>query len=541
MEDYQRKTVKYVDSCKCKRKTKWICDGNLTRSHIDRILVMSKGVEMSLDGTEISYHFDEFHQMYAERYVHNDDVNAYRKIFDTENLLRNFIGGMDQFSVEYRLKRNGNEEIWYSQCLLMFWDKNSDDVMFRMNCIDVTKEKRSENELKTKAETAETANRVKSQFINQMSHDIRTPLNAIQALANIASVNIQDKEKIKDCLDKINQSCLHLINVVDEVSDVSKIENGRMKLAQKKINLHQLMDEMLVLVRPQIEIKRHKFHFEIRNLEHENVVGDDIRIKELFLNVLSNAIKYTFVDGEIAFELEEIPSDVSGKAVYQAVISDNGIGISEEFIGHIFEPFSREESEAISSIQGTGLGMVIAKDIAELMNGHIRVESKLGKGSTFTVTIELKIQEECSVISESKFKRKYMKSSDIDFSGRNILIAEDNEINMEIISEIVGSTGADVYTVSSGKQALELLKETREHFFDMIFMDVRMPEMDGYQATQEIRRLERKDAGKIPIIALSGNTLSKEIDKSRQVGMDGYVIKPFKLTDLTDAMKKWLN
>ena len=439
----------------------------------------------------------------------------------------------------------------------LIW-KNGKAQKILMIVQDTTQEKLMEIEsrkaLKDAYETANRANRAKTDFLSNMSHDIRTPMNAIVGMTAIAGANIDNREKVKDCLEKITQSSRHLLNLINEVLDMSRIESGRITLSEEKFNLSALVDNLVSMIEPNMQLHNHHFEAQINNIRHEDVFGDTLRIQQLITNIIGNSVKYTPDGGNITLNIREIPVESDEIGCYEFIIEDNGIGISENFQKVMFEPFTREDDKRTTNIQGTGLGMSIAYNIARMMNGHINVKSEIGKGSRFTITIFLKLQKKDvekidNIISTPvPIAKKNDKSCEndlteltrCDYAGKNILLVEDNELNSEIAKEIIEMTAAVVTTANNGKAAVEKFAASPEGFYDLIFMDIQMPVMNGYEATAAIRSLKRKDAETIPIAAMTANAFAEDVLLSKNAGMNVHIAKPLDLGKMDKVLKEWL-
>lgn len=384
--------------------------------------------------------------------------------------------------------------------------------------------------------------RAKSEFISRMSHDIRTPMNNIMGLTSIAIANIEDTQRVQDCLNKIAMSGNHMLNLINDVLDISRIENGVFTICEDEINLKNLIYNVIEMIHTPSSRKHQELSADITGIMHENVIGDELHIKEVLMNVLGNAVKYTDENGKIQLTVLEKERKDENIACYEFVVQDSGIGMEESFIQHIFEPFAREERMGWQ-ISGTGLGMTIARKLAVMMNGDIRVKSRKGKGSEFTVTLCLKLREDGrdvhkhpeTLSEKDELQEDTWKSR--DFSNKRILLVEDNPLNCEIESEIIGTTGAIVEIAENGRLAVEKVKNSPEEYYDLIFMDIRMPEMDGYQATKLIRKMERGDCQKIPVIAMTANAFADDTIRAREAGMNGHISKPVDMNRLFQIME----
>lgn len=540
--------------------------------------------------------------------------------------------------------------------------------------MDVSQEKKAEIEshkaLKDAYRAAENASRAKTEFLSNMSHDIRTPMNAIVGLTAIAGANIESQDRVVECLGKITKSSRHLLGLINEVLDMARIESGRISLAEEDFSLPELVDNLLTITKPAIDEHKHQLEVHIEHIEHEAVCGDSLRIQQVFVNLMSNAVKYTPDGGNITFTIKEKPNGFSELGCYEFSIEDNGIGMTPEFQKIMFEPFSRADDHRTTKVQGTGLGMAIARNIVNLMNGDIQVESAPNKGTKITVTVYLKLQknekeqekelldlpvlvvdddktccestvatlqeigiagewvltgkeavercyarhetnsdyfavildwkmpemdgiatarkirervgEDVTIIILTSFDfseieeearaagvnafmakplfrsrltatlrqftsgkkegnaRNYLEDfAKENYAGKRILLVEDNELNREIATEIIGMTGVTIDSAENGKIAVEKVMEAPEKWYDLIFMDIQMPIMNGYEATAAIRALAGS-RGKVPIIAMTANAFAEDVQLAKNTGMNEHIAKPLDLNKLNDVLKQWL-
>lgn len=390
-------------------------------------------------------------------------------------------------------------------------------------------------------EAANRANHAKSDFLARMSHDIRTPMNAIIGMTSIAATHIDNKERVTDCLKKITASGKHLLTLINEVLDMSKIESGRLELSEEEFNLQELIDNLLTIMQPQVEEHEHTLKFSVKDLEHEYVIGDSPHIQQVFVNILGNSVKYTPRGGELSLSVTEIPTHKPRMGCYEFVFEDNGIGMSPEFLEHIFEPFSREDESSGNKVQGTGLGLAIVSNLVKMMGGELKVESTQGQGSKFTITLHLQLQDENKRrLNASENSNPLSEVGPDTFVGRRILLAEDNEINAEIATEIFTSTGLTVDHVWNGKEALDRLADTEPGYYGMVFMDVQMPLMDGYTATRSIRDSDREDLQNIPIIAMTANAFAEDVKAALNAGMNQHIAKPLDVKQIMEVLQRWL-
>lgn len=380
-------------------------------------------------------------------------------------------------------------------------------------------------------EAAQHSEKAKSRFLVSMSHDIRTPMNGIMGMSMLAKANIQNKDKVEDCLNKIDALANHLVQMINDVLDISKMENEKFHLNNKKFCLMHILNEVVELTRIQTEEKNQQFRVEIDEGLDIEVWADNVGIKKILLNVLSNAVKYTKPGGNILFQAYSIKCSEKFTTV-MFVIQDNGKGMEKSYINKIFDAFTREEKDDVKIIEGSGLGMAITKQLVEAMNGVIHVKSEVGVGSRFTIELPIKIEqpEEIAQMQEEK--------SDFSYQYKKILLVEDNALNAEIMKEILSMAGAAVEIASNGKAAVDAFKSSSENYYDYILMDIQMPVMDGYSAARKIRSLERGDAKKIIILAMTAHVFVEDIEKAKEAGMNGHVSKPIDMKSLSKKLEE---
>jgi len=642
--------------------------------HVSFRPVTQKAEVGSVLGNERNY--TQGIHIYANKFVHPDDREEYLKHLNYQNLCCVLDSEHMLTAFEYRMVPDDNGKRAWTRATVVLAETASDGTPKRALYVaqDVTesklKEEREQQALREACESANYANAAKSEFMSRMSHDIRTPMNAIIGMTAIAGRYLDDKEHVADCLSKITVSSKHLLSLINEVLDMSKIESGKMDLAEEEINLSDLIGNLITMIRPSVQEKNHNLDVHIANIEHEHVIGDSMRLQQIFMNILGNAVKYTPEGGNIELEINEKPAQTYEYGCYEFIFRDNGIGMSRKFQEKLFEPFSRAEDSQVSKIEGTGLGMTIARNIARRMNGDITVESEEGKGTQFVVTLSFRLlnavipdtekfvdlsvlvvdddetacETTCLILDNIGMKSEYVLSgkeavervwkyhkakqdyfavildwkmpdmdgvataqairkkvgpdvpiiilsaydwsgveeearnagvngfiskplfksrlvylfnqimesdkeheqqktdilTEVKLTGRRILLAEDNELNREIAEEIIGQTGVIVESVENGRDALERFKETDENYYDIILMDIQMPVMNGYEATTAIRELSRKDAARIPIIAMTANAFAEDIQQSKAAGMNEHLTKPLDIKQLMQCLRKWL-
>ena len=616
-----------------------------------------------------TYH--DFVEQVAAKYKTLEPLDGLAALISPENIRRNLQGENDIYKFEYCSIDENTYKI--GSFIPLEWD-GTKLVKALLASMDVSQEKKAEIEshkaLKDAYRAAENASRAKTEFLSNMSHDIRTPMNAIVGLTAIAGANIESQDRVVECLGKITKSSRHLLGLINEVLDMARIESGRISLAEEDFSLPELVDNLLTITKPAIDEHKHQLEVHIEHIEHEAVCGDSLRIQQVFVNLMSNAVKYTPDGGNITLTIKEKPNGFSELGCYEFSIEDNGIGMTPEFQKIMFEPFSRADDHRTTKVQGTGLGMAIARNIVNLMNGDIQVESAPNKGTKITVTVYLKLQknekeqekelldlpvlvvdddktccestvatlqeigiagewvltgkeavercyarhetnsdyfavildwkmpemdgiatarkirervgEDVTIIILTSFDfseieeearaagvnafmakplfrsrltatlrqftsgkkeenaRNYLEDfAKENYAGKRILLVEDNELNREIAAEIIGMTGVTIDSAENGKIAVEKVMEAPEKWYDLIFMDIQMPIMNGYEATAAIRALAGS-RGKVPIIAMTANAFAEDVQLAKNTGMNEHIAKPLDLNKLNDVLKQWL-
>ena len=384
---------------------------------------------------------------------------------------------------------------------------------------------------------AEDASLAKTSFLNNMSHDIRTPMNVILGYAQLMEneLNGKDIPEALEHLEKLQQSGNLLLSIINNVLDMARIESGRMEIDENYGRIEDVWKSLFAVFDEKARKKNISRHYTM-NVEHEHVLTDVTKVKEILVNILSNAIKYTPAGGSVMVYVDELPCDESGYMIVRIRISDTGIGMSQDYLTKIFEAFTREKNTTKSKIAGTGLGMSIVKNYVDLLGGTIDVESELGKGSTFTVTLKHRIAD------ERYYVKKHIEEPGTGneiLEGRNILLAEDNDLNAEIAEAILERAGLRIERVENGIQCVNRILKMPAGTYDMIFMDIQMPEMDGYKATQAIRNLPDKDKACIPIIAMTANAFAEDKRKTMEAGMNAHLSKPLNVPELMDTIRKF--
>ena len=384
-------------------------------------------------------------------------------------------------------------------------------------------------------QTAENANKAKTDFLSNMSHDIRTPMNAIIGMTSLIRYDAGNKDKVIEYADKIDISSQHLLGIINDVLDMSKIEAGKTVFKYNDFSILNFIQEINTLFQSQIDEKKQTLTIIKENIRHEWVNGDQVHLMQIFSNLLSNAVKYTQEGGKIQFLVEECETKSSVYAKYRFLVSDNGMGMSADFKETIFDPFTRAESSMTNKIQGTGLGMAITRNLVKAMGGTIDLESELGQGSCFEVLIDMRIAEERTIALAAQ--EEIDEQDDNILQGMRFLCAEDNELNAEILMELLKIEGAECIICENGERVLETFEQSAPGDYDMILMDVQMPVMNGYEATKAIRRSSHELAMTIPIIAMTANAFSEDIQHSLAAGMNAHVSKPVEMKVLEKTIR----
>ena len=397
------------------------------------------------------------------------------------------------------------------------------------------------NKLRMAAEdalqVAEAASKAKSTFLSNMSHDIRTPMNAIIGFTTLALSNLGDGEKVKDYLSKILASSNHLLGLINDILDMSRIESGKVTLDEQETNLGVLVEELKQIIEEQAKAQGLTFEMDAEQLRDKDVFCDKMRLNQVLLNLLSNAVKFTPRGGKVRLRIAQLPEAPQGKGIYEIHVEDNGIGMSEEFVQHIFEPFERERTSTVSKIQGTGLGMPIAKNIVDMMGGTIEVHTKKGVGTEFVLRLDFRLQAKAKQVEEKPQELLPAQASEV-FAGKRLLLVEDNELNREIACMILCKYGFELETAENGQEAVEMVAAAAPGYYDLVLMDIQMPIMDGHEATRRIRALENKELAQVPIVAMTANAFDEDRKAAKDCGMNGFISKPIIMDEVLRALKE---
>jgi len=494
------------------------------------------------DNHIIPYGVDDWNTWLTEQadFVHPDDRVRMREKLSTESLLSMPVGG--KFRCDFRSSRK-NQNGFYKVFSISAYKAEVDGKQY-VNLITMDNTVTMENEMRQKALIedallrAESASKAKTKFLSNMSHDIRTPMNAIIGFTALAMTHIDNKERVRNYLGKIAASSDHLLSLINDVLDMSRIESGRMHLEETECNLLDVMRELESMLTTEMQSRNLKFHIDIEDVSDGQFICDRLRLNQILLNLLGNAVKFTTPGGSISVQVHEKAGKDEGEAIYEICVKDTGIGMSEEFQKHLFEPFERERTSTVSGIQGTGLGMAITKNILEMMGGTISVISEKDVGTEFTVRLPVK---RVSAGRPEAVPEEDDAPADItSIEGKRILLVEDNELNREIAREILKEAGLLVEEAEDGSVAIDKLLEKGPGYYDLVLMDIQMPIMDGYTATQAIRSFENEELADIPIIAMTANAFEEDKRKALGMGMNAHIAKPIDIRQLFDALRRIL-
>ena len=624
------------------------------------------------EGTKREPFDDKIAKSMHDGIIAQEHIELVKDFLNTDNI-RKQLSNRDHMELQFERKKEGAEGYEWCSIAITVAEREAGELSAITIAIrsidDMIRREESQKEMLAQAvERAEAANHAKSDFLSRMSHDIRTPMNAILGMTSVAIMHIDEKDRVLDALEKITISGKHLLGLINEVLDMSRIESGKVSLTEGAFNLSDTIESLLTVFRSQVDLKGLALNAGIAMLEHENVVGDEQHLQQIFMNIMGNAVKFTPPGGKISIHIEEKASDIEGYGYYEFTFEDTGIGMEQDYIQKIFEPFSRAADSRTGKIEGTGLGMSIAVNIARMMRGDIKVESELGKGSKFTVIVYLKLDDmtaadlavysglqvlvvddeetacesSCEMLRSLGMEAEYVFSgeealerissedgkrfsgvildwempgkdgvettrdirrlvgnnitiviqsaydwADIeaealdagvdafigkplfksrlvrvlrealgldheekvspfetygqqDFSGKRVLLVEDNEINIEVAQELLSMVGIQVETATNGQLAVDAVMEKEPGYFDLIFMDIQMPVMNGYEASKAIRVSGREDLEKIPIVAMTADAFADDIRKAEEAGMNDHISKPVDVERLEEALKKWI-
>ncbi len=652
---------------------------NLTRDRIEQDVIRIKdGKEISLlerAGLSAPCRASDCFEKWTQ-FVLPESREDYQRTVNVDYLKDQYSQGNMEVDVDYWGGAGGEELMCFRQSFIMTADEDTGDLIAMVVSKDITEQEKKQREqtqaLQDALMQAQHANQAKTTFLSNMSHDIRTPMNAIIGFATIAASHMDREEQVKDCLQKILSSSNHLLGLINDILDMSRIESGKLQIHNQECNIPELMHNLVNIIQPQVKAKQLEMFIDTFEVANEDVIADPLKLNQIFINLMGNAVKYTPAGGTVSFRITQHTTFKHGWGEYQFVIKDNGIGMSREFVEHIFEPFERETTATRSGIQGAGLGMAITKNIIDMMGGEITVESEVGKGSTFTVKLSLKLQdieksaeqikeleglrslvvdddlnvcdsvsrmlksiglrsewttsgreavyrarsahdegdpyhtyiidwqmpetsgietarrirgvvgddapiviltaydwsdieEEAKAAGVTAFCAKPLFMSDLkaallaannlgdtvqsqtenvwtkeDYSGKRLLLVEDVELNREIAEVILSEAGFVIELAPDGTDAVAMIKQSAEGYYDAVLMDVQMPVMNGYEATKAIRALRREDVKNLPIIAMTANAMEEDKETALKSGMDAHIAKPLDIGLLMGVLQRFL-
>ncbi len=485
-------------------------------------------------GDTLAYPYERTCERYVDERVYPDDRPAMRRSMSLQVVLKK-LEEAPEYAGSYRVLDNG--EIHYYQFKYLMAE-NDEGIIAGFQNVDamIAEELERQKVLKEALDSAEEASRAKTIFLSNMSHDIRTPLNAIIGFNNLAKEHLDDPSAARRYLDKVGVSSEHLLGLINDVLDMSHIESGLVGLDEVSINLPALFEDLHTVIDGNAQNAGVELVFDVDGIGHPDVIGDEVKIKKVLVNILGNAVKFTPAGGKVWFTAEERSLSTSEYAHFIFKVRDNGIGISKEFQSHVFEAFAREEQPVGTSIGGTGLGLSIVKNLVNIMDGTIHLESEKGKGTEFVVSLHLKLDDKKKAATPVAVDDQ----GKLDVTGKSVLLVEDNELNREIAYEILNAAGFVVDTAYDGEKAVEKVLGAPAGTYDIVLMDIQMPRMNGYEAARAIRELEDPQKAGIPIIALTANAFSSDRDEALAAGMDGHISKPIDVDLLIDTMRSLL-
>lgn len=504
----------------------------------DRFRYMSGPVTPN-DPYDLEGSYDEMVRRLSGLVVGDDAKREVAERFSREAVRDAMADGVDNLGFEYQVDRGG--DLKWEDINLICVERDQDGcptrVVYTTQDVTVmkTREKQLQQAMENSYHAAVAANNAKSDFLSRMSHDIRTPMNVIIGMTELARMNEDDPARVDDCLTKITLSSNHLLGLINEVLDLSMIENGRLVLTLGPVDLRALTDEVEAVFGPRCDEERIHFSMVVENLAHPSVQADELRLQQVFMNLLGNAVKFTPAGGSVSVRLVEHSVRTPGCSDYEIVFSDTGCGMSPEFQERAFEPFAREHDSRTEQVEGTGLGLSIVQSVVSLMGGTIDVKSELGAGSTFTVHLNLRHDEAASC--EAPEKGAQAPAQDGALPPSCVLLVEDNELNSEIAAALLESLGLSVECAFNGREALEALEAAEPGHFAAVLMDIQMPVMNGLEATRAIRESGRSDLAALPIVVLSANAFAEDVLESKRAGADAHLSKPISLKDLAAALR----
>ena len=493
--------------------------------------------------------YEDAVHIYADTYVHPDDRDIYRSMCNRAYMEKTLHKENQFYSFNYRQIAGGVEKWFRMHAIVAAYAPNGKVTHVVLAVMDVDKEMQKDIQQKEAVEIAlveaEQANRAKSRFLSNMSHDIRTPMNAIMGFTSLAYGNIDNKVQVKDYLEKIQSASRHLLNLINDILDMSQIESGKVQIEESEMSLKEVLDDVNNLIRPMAQEKNITFKME-NEIVHNYVYSDRLRLNQVLINLLGNAVKFTPEGGEISLRVYQEMVAPPGYGVYIFKVKDSGIGIGKEFQDSIFKAFEREKNIEKSGIQGTGLGLSITKSIVKMMGGKIEVDSELNKGTEFTVKVVFMLQDVDEVAIQAQ-EQMQIKAQEAEkekeehkklFKDKKLLLVEDNHLNREIAKKLLMGRGFLVDEAVNGKEAVDKIKAAYFGEYAVVLMDIQMPILDGYEATKAIRDLDNRMLANVPIVAMTANAFGEERKKAFACGMNGYITKPIEINVLFETLKQ---
>lgn len=469
------------------------------------------------------------------RDMNSEESEKYARFINAERLIQCYARGELEQTYDGWMTDMAGRRHLYHYAFLLGRNEYTGDVITMAITKDMTEQVQRQNLLKSALSQAQTASIARNTFLQNMSHDIRTPLNAIIGYAELARKHKTDAARIDNYLKQIRDAGEQLLSIVNESLEVTRMESGKVNLVENMVGLDELLADLERMIRPQAKKKAISFAIDRSRVCNSVIYMDLLRMKEMLFQLLDNAVKYTGSNGRVTLTVVEEDLNLSHYGKFQFIVEDNGRGISEEFMRDLFQPFKREKNTTKSGVLGTGLGLSVVKSLADLMEGTVAVESKEGLGSRFTVDLMLRLPEEPNRQDQA---RRVLDEADL--RGKRILLVDDNEINREIAQELLTGEGYLVETADDGSVALEMVRDSKPRYFDLILMDIQMPVMDGHEATRAIRALENRELAGIPIVALSANAFAEDYKRSIEAGMDAHIPKPIRIGELQDTIRNVL-
>ena len=505
----------------------YILEENLTRNHVHTLYNSGIVNNGKMDDTTL----DQIILQVRETLVSGKDYEVLWKVMSREAQIQAYQDGKREITIRVRQYGDDGEEHWMETRNVLMGDSNGDILSISMTrCID--EEVEQTLELERAKDAAESANRAKSAFLFNMSHDIRTPMNAIMGFSSMAEKYIDQPEKVLDCLQKLNVSGEHLLKLINDVLDMARIENGKIELDIRAHSIPDSVNNMEYIFHADLMRKHLDFEV-ICDVQNEFAYFDLLRVNQVELNLVGNAIKYTPEGGKIVYSVTQTDFE-DGYATYRCSVKDNGIGMSKEFLTHLFQPFEREKSSRVSGIEGSGLGLAIARHLVEKMGGSIACESEPGKGSEFIIVLRFRVAEQADVEGQER------PLGPVDFTGKRVLLVEDNVLNREISREILSEEGFLIDEADDGDVAVDKVRWSPDDYYDLILMDIQMPKMNGYEAARQIRKLQNPYQSGIPILALTANAFESDKKEAMEAGMNGHISKPIRRKELQEQISRWL-